>query len=466
MGNFIKSCLLNSTTMKQIFGSLRNFLADRFSLHEDSAHDTEIIESIKRNVEFKGSNLWSLIFAIFIASIGLNVNSTAVIIGAMLVSPLMGPIMGVGLGLGINDIELIRRALKNLMIAGIISVGVSAFYFFVTPLHEAQSELLARTTPSIWDVFIAFFGGLAGIVGGTRKEKSNVIPGVAIATALMPPLCTAGFGIAIGNWYYVLGAFYLFFINSVFICISSYLIVRYMKLPKKAFEDKDREKRVMKYILSVVLLTSLPSIYLAYKIVDKSIFESNASRFLKNEFHFKNTHVINKAFKYENGKKEIDLLLIGEELPKEAIDSLKTKLAKYRIADSQLSISQGLNAKQQIDFSQIKASILEDVFAKQNADGSNKDNSQNMGSSNGFPEIKNELKALYPAISAYTITKTTIRSVDTTRIDSIILFIGNFQKPLPKNERYKFKNWLRSRLVIKSDSLQVIVKVSKKIEGF
>lgn len=453
--------------MKQLFASLRNFFADRFSLHEDSAHDIEIIESISRNVEFKGSNLWALIFAIFIASIGLNVNSTAVIIGAMLVSPLMGPIMGVGLGLGINDIELIRRALKNLLIAVIISVVVSAFYFFVTPLHEAQSELLARTTPSIWDVFIALFGGLAGIVGGTRKEKSNVIPGVAIATALMPPLCTAGFGIAIGNWYYVLGAFYLFFINSVFICISSYLIVRYMKLPKKAFEDKDREKRVMKYIVSVVLLTSLPSVYLAYKIVDKSIFESNANRFVKNEFHFKNTHVINKAFKYDNGKKEINLLLIGEDLPKEALDSLKTKLSKYGISDSQLLISQGLNARQQLDFSQIKASILEDVFAKQNARDNNKTTSRNIvGNVTSFPDIMNELQALYPAITAYTVTKATMRSIDTARIDSITLFIGDFQKPLPKSERSKFRNWLKSRLAMKSDSLRVMIRVSKKIEEF
>ena len=453
--------------MQKITKSLRAFLADRFSLHEDSAHDTAIIESISKNVEFKGSNLWSLIFAIFIASIGLNVNSTAVIIGAMLVSPLMGPIMGVGLGLGINDIELIRRALKNLLIAVIISVGVSAFYFFVTPLHEAQSELLARTTPSIWDVFIAFLGGLAGIVGGTRKEKSNVIPGVAIATALMPPLCTAGFGIAIGNWYYVLGAFYLFFINSVFICISSYLIVRYMKLPKKAFEDKDREKRVMKYILSIVLLTSLPSIYLAYKIVDKSIFESNANKFVKNELHFKATHVINKTFKYENGKKEIDLLLIGEGLSKETIDSLKVKLRKYSISDSQLIISQGLNAKQQIDFSQIKASILEDVFAKQGPATKGIDTSQNMNQVIGFiPDIKSELKALYPTLSAYTITKATIRGIDSSRNDSVTLFIGNFQKSLQKSERYKLKNWLKSRLSIKSDSLQVLLRTAKKIEEF
>lgn len=453
--------------MKPILQAVRTFIVNRFNLHEDSAHDSEIIESISRSIEFKGINLWSLIFAIFIASIGLNVNSTAVIIGAMLISPLMGPIMGVGLGMGINDIELIRRAIKNLLIAVVISIAVSTFYFLVTPLHEAQSELLARTTPSIWDVFIALFGGLAGIVGSTRKEKNNVIPGVAIATALMPPLCTAGFGIAIGNWYYFLGAFYLFFINSVFICISSYLIVRYMKLPKKAFEDKKREKRVMRYILSVVLITALPSIYLAYKIVDKSIFESNANRFVKNEFHFKNTHVINKAFKYDNGKKEIDLLLIGEDLSPATIDSLKVKLKKYSISDSQLTISQGMNAKQQIDFSQIKASILEDVFAKQATKGKGRDTTRVANISAGvFPDIKSELKALYPTINAYSITKVTVSAIDTTLADTVILFVGDFQKPFQRSEQYKFKNWLKSRLAIKSDSLQVITRTVKKVDQF
>jgi uncharacterized hydrophobic protein (TIGR00271 family) len=443
--------------MNQFFGTVRKFIADRFSLHEDSAHDSEIIESIRRNVEFKGSNLWSLIFAIFIASIGLNVNSTAVIIGAMLVSPLMGPIMGIGLGMGINDVELIRRALKNLLIAVIISVAVSAFYFFLTPLHEAQSELLARTTPSIWDVFIAFFGGLAGIVGGTRKEKSNVIPGVAIATALMPPLCTAGFGLAIGNWYYFLGAFYLFFINSVFICISSYLIVRYMKLPKKAFEDKGREKRVMRYILTVVILTALPSVYLAYKIVDKSIFESNANRFVKTEFKFPKTHIINKTFRYEKGKKVIDLLLIGEDLSKENVDSLNAKLVKYNIRDTKLSISQGLNAKQQIDFSQIKASILEDVFAKQAANKNQTDTGQDLTTIQ-FPDIRNELKALYPAINSYSISRAQIKNIDTVHIDTAILFIGNFQKAIPKSEQSKLKSWLKTRMNIKGDSLIVIIQ--------
>lgn len=186
----------------------------RFNLHLDKAEEQDVITSIKKNTEFKGANLWTLIFAIFIASIGLNVNSPAVIIGAMLISPLMGPIMGIGLGISINDFELVKKGGRNLAIATIISVATSTLYFWLTPLHEAQSELLARTTPPIWDVFIAFFGGLAGIVAGTRKEKSNVIPGVAIATALMPPLCTAGYAVSSGNLYYLPGAIYLCSRNS------------------------------------------------------------------------------------------------------------------------------------------------------------------------------------------------------------------------------------------------------------
>lgn len=222
---------------------LREIIHDRFNLEEDKASEDEIIENVKKGIEFKGMNLWVLIFAIFIASIGLNVNSTAVIIGAMLISPLMGPIMGIGLGIGINDFELIKKSYKNLGVAVLISVITSTFYFLITPLSDAQSELLARTTPTIWDVFIALFGGLAGIVAATRKSISNVIPGVAIATALMPPLCTAGYGLATGTLSYFLGAMYLFFINSVFISLATYLIVRFTKFHKKEFLDPLREKK-------------------------------------------------------------------------------------------------------------------------------------------------------------------------------------------------------------------------------
>src|SRR4051812_2822567 len=204
--------------MRRIFRKIRIFIYRRFNLLEDRQDEALIISSISKDVEFKGASLWALVFAIVIASIGLNTDSIPVIIGAMLISPLMGPIMGIGLGIGINDFELLKRGMKNLFIAALISVASSAVYFAVTPLHEVTPELQARTHPALWDVFIAFFGGMAGIVAGTRKEKGNVIPGVAIATALMPPLCTVGYGVATGRWLDALGALYLFFINSLMIC--------------------------------------------------------------------------------------------------------------------------------------------------------------------------------------------------------------------------------------------------------
>ena len=192
-----------------------------FTVMQDMEDEKEIVAQITSGVSFRGANLWVLIFAIFIASLGLNVNSTAVIIGAMLISPLMGPIIGMGLAIGINDFQLLRRAAKNFAIATVISILTATVYFLITPLGEAQSELLARTSPTIYDVLIATFGGAAGILALCTKGKGNVIPGVAIATALMPPLCTAGFGLASGHLLYFLGAFYLFFINTVFISLST-----------------------------------------------------------------------------------------------------------------------------------------------------------------------------------------------------------------------------------------------------
>ena len=236
--------------MKRLFLAIRSIVSERFNLSDDKADEQLIVETITREAHFKGTNLWTLIFAIFIASIGLNVNSTAVIIGAMLIPPLMGPIMGIGLAIGIFDFALLKRGIKNLLIAAVLSIVTSSVYFFITPLHEERSELLARTHPSLWDVFIAFFGGLAGIVAGTRKEKNNVIPGVAIATALMPPLCTAGYSLASGQWYYFLGALYLFFINSLFICLATFLIVRHLQFQKKEFSSLQIEKNFHVIFLS------------------------------------------------------------------------------------------------------------------------------------------------------------------------------------------------------------------------
>ncbi|WP_231489715.1 TIGR00341 family protein [Pedobacter sp. Leaf170] len=432
-------------------GALKAFIENRFNLHIDKAEESEVVESISRNSIFVGGPVWTLIFAIIIASIGLNVNSTAVIIGAMLISPLMGPIMGIGLGIGTNDFELVKKGGRNLLIATIISIVTSTIYFYITPLHEAQSELLARTTPSIWDVFIAFTGGLAGIIAATRKEKSNVIPGVAIATALMPPLCTAGYGLAVGNWPFFFGALYLFFINSLFICISTYLIVKFLKFDKKHFEDPGVEKRVSRYILISVLITIIPSIYLAYGIVQKSIFENNAQRFVREQFNFQTTQVINKNLIYSEGEKEIDLLLIGAELPQTVINAIKNNLKKYKLQGTTLHIRQGLNARQEIDFSQIKASIMEDVFKKENGPGKTIKADKLV---RPLPDIRAELIALFPEIKSYSLSNIISRRLDTQRMDTLTLFRAEFSAVPGTKNQLRIRSWLKSRL--KVDSVQTV----------
>ena len=264
-------------------GYLNLFIRRLLSLRNDKAPEEETIASIKASVEFRGANLWILIFAIFVASLGLNTNSAAVIIGAMLISPLMGPIMGVGLSVGLNEFELMKRSLKSFLITTAFSVTTATIFFLLAPIAGSQSELLARTSPTIYDVFIALFGGLAGVVALSTKEKGNVIPGVAIATALMPPLCTAGYGLASGNLIYFLGAFYLFFINSVFISLATFLGVRVMHFQRKEFVDKTREKTVRKYIVLIVVLTMCPAVYLTFGIIKSTFYEAAANRFISDQ---------------------------------------------------------------------------------------------------------------------------------------------------------------------------------------
>ncbi|MFC3559247.1 DUF389 domain-containing protein [Pedobacter jamesrossensis] len=323
----------------------------------------------------------------------------------------------------------------------------------MTPLHDAQSELLARTTPSTWDVLIAFAGGLAGIIAMTRREKSNVIPGVAIATALMPPLCTAGFGLANGNWLYFLGAIYLFFINSLFICISTYLIVRFLHFEKKHFEDSDTERKVSRYILISVLITILPSIYLAYGIVDKSIFENNAQAFVREQFAFRNTQVVSKNFHYTSKSKEIDLLLIGYELPDTTILNIKNRLKNYKLTGTKLIIRQGLSAKQEVDFSQIKASIMEDVFKRDTAEmrmlPPDKLNPP-------LPDISGELTALFPVLKSYSLDNVVYKNLDSGNLDTITLFNGIINKKLSDVDKEKLQKWLRKRF--NTESLKVVIQ--------
>ena len=279
------------------------------------------IENIKNGANLSGVYFWVLVAAILIASLGLNVNSTAVVIGAMLISPLMGPIMGIGLGLGISDMSMVRKAARSFLIMLAVGLVTSFLYFLFSPFKESGSELLARTSPTIYDVLIAIFGGLAGILASSSKHlrDSNVIPGVAIATALMPPLCTAGYGLATGNATFFFGAMYLFIINSIFISLSTYLVVRLLRFPHaKIIEETVKLRRFRIIIWTVVILFIVPSIYLTYDIIQKFVFEKNANSFIKKEVETKDRFILSPHIKYKKGNSLIDFIVLGD-----AMDSIE-----------------------------------------------------------------------------------------------------------------------------------------------
>ena len=315
----------------------------RASLSDDTAPQATI-ESIRSEIELRGTNLWVLAFAIIIASVGLNVNSTAVIIGAMLISPLMGPICGLGLAVGILDMNLFQKSIKNLLIMVLISLAASTVYFVISPLNDAQSELLARTRPTIYDVLIAFFGGLTGIVAKSRKEQSIVtISGVAIATALMPPLCTAGFGLATAQWNYFFGAFYLFFINSFFIATATFIMVRFLDFPMTTEADsvKGRRAKWILYVFAIIVM--VPSIITAVNVIRESAFNSSVVKYVnsiqENDF-FAEQELLKYDKSFDTDSSSISLTFVGKNLSSTQYDYLYKHLADFSITNTRLDIKE------------------------------------------------------------------------------------------------------------------------------
>jgi len=449
-----------SNLIKRIIIILRHY----FSIGGDKASENDIVESIRKNVEFKGANLWILVFAIFLASIGLNINSTAIVIGAMLISPLMGPIMGIGLGVGIYDFGLIKKASRNLLVAIIISISASTFYFLLTPFTEAQSELLARTTPTIWDVFIALFGGLAGIIAGSSKEKGNVIPGVAIATALMPPLCTAGYAIANANFLFFMGAIYLFFINSVFICLATFLVVRILKFNPIEFVNQKVETKIKRYIYGIIVIAIIPSIYLAYRIVNRSIFEQNARRFIQNELSFAQTEIISKNFKLQLGNKSIEITLIGKPVDSLLINNAKEKLSKYNLAGAKLIVRQS-NFNNANEITKIKSGIIEDLYKKNDLIIKSKDekigfleNELSKIENTKLPieDITKEALAEHPNISEFSINRGILYLAKSNSFDTVLIAYIDFKKRPSALEIERLNSWLKVRA--KSERIKLILK--------
>jgi len=312
---------------------------EKFTLHHEQEDYVATINAIEKGVVFRGTNLWVLIIAIFVASLGLNVNSTAVIIGAMLISPLMGPIMGLGLGLGIYDVSLLKKSGYNYAIATLVALSTSTCYFLVSPINDAHSEILARTAPNIYDVLIAFFGGGAGMLATSSKQKGNVVTGVAIATALMPPLCTAGYGLATQQWQFFFGAFYLYFINTVFIAFATYLVTRTLKFPIVAFNDVHKFKAHQRIAGILTLLTVLPSIYFGYSMIQENRFEKIAQTFIEKEAHFPNDYLLQKTI--DPKKKVITLVFGGEKINDTAIARLQKQLNNNYLNNTTLIVKQG-----------------------------------------------------------------------------------------------------------------------------
>ncbi|MBQ9597446.1 MAG: DUF389 domain-containing protein [Bacteroidales bacterium] len=304
----------------------------------DQVDTVDAAERIKAGIWFRGPNVWILAFSIIIASVGLNVNSTAVVIGAMLISPLMGPIIGMGLALGTNDIELLKAAAKNLLVMVLISLAASALFFLLSPLSLVNpTELEARTTPTIYDVLIALFGGLAGILESSRKERGTVLSGVAIATALMPPLCTAGYGLAHLNMHYFLGALYLFVINSFFIAIATYLMVKYLRF--RTTDDVSpalvqRSRRIISVVLVAILV---PSIWSAVTLIRDNNFERNVQGFMRAErLVDPGTYV----YDYRVDGRHVSISLAGEPLTDSLRNAFYDRAGKYLITRDAITLNE------------------------------------------------------------------------------------------------------------------------------
>jgi uncharacterized hydrophobic protein (TIGR00271 family) len=440
---------------------IRGYLQKLFNI-EEGTDEAGTIAGIRKDTEFKGINSWILVCSIFIASIGLNTNSTAVIIGAMLISPLMGPILGIGLAIGIFDFDLLKRALKNFGSAVLLAVITSTLYFSITPLGDAQSELLARTTPTIWDVLIAFFGGLAGIVAGSRREKGNVIPGVAIATALMPPLCTAGYGLASGNWSYFLGAFYLFFINSVFIGFATLLIVRLLKFKPVNKVDTAIARRSRQYVTGFVILTMIPSIWIAYGVVQESLFTSRSNAFVRDYVESDARQVIQSSYEMLGDSAKITLAILGEPLSDAEKLRLQSLLqAKAGLHKTRLIILQAGGSEALLDGN--KGGLLETLF-QNNRDSLEQRKKRLLASEEALAywqllpanaqKLGEEVQLLYPMVGKLAWSRVYEVNPSTGVIDTLPVVLIHFTSPATTETKNKIRDWLQLRM--QTDSLRLV----------
>ena len=445
---------------KGLFKSLKAFLVELLDFREDTDREATV-EAVRADIPFKGHIAWILIFSVFVASIGLNVSSTAVVIGAMLISPLMGPIVGIGLSVAINDGTMMRRSFINLGVMVALSVITAFIYFTISPIKEATPELEARTYPTILDVLIAIFGGFALIVAKTKKgTMASALFGVAIATALMPPLCTVGYGLAIGNFKFAGGAMYLFSINAVFIALATFIVAKLLKFPLVKYANQKKRKRVTTIATIVAIAVIAPSIFLFLKLLNVQVYETDASSFVENEMTFTGSEILKKKPDYD--EKKIVVYFIGNIIPKNQINIWQEKLSQHedeRLASSQLIVHQGSDQSSALAeqlSSQVKSGILEDLYLKNQKALESKDAQirlleeqlkQLTAIALPFDKVGEEVKILYEGLDRFAYAN--MVHCDFNSLDTITTFKMGWSNSIPRDlqldNNKKIGAWLTKR---------------------
>ena len=439
-----------------------SFLKSTLSLREGLDQEGTI-EGIRKDVEFRGHAAWILVCSILIASIGLSVGNIPIIVGAMLISPLMGPILGIGLAAGTNDLDLLKKSVTNFIIAMVISILISSIYFLIIPMPEISFELRDRKQATLLAIAVALFGGAAGIIAGSRRYKSNVVPGVAIATALMPPLCTVGFGLATASWDYFFGALYLFFINSVFIALPTYFYIRYMNFPVKEFIDPIRERKIKRRISVFLMITVIPSAFIFYNVLRQSFFTSDANLFLvavEQSLEQRNTTIIDQKVIYDPDKPMIKIALMGDPISTDLRNQWEELRVEYGLQNCELDIREPRDFTQAIEALREENMVrstqqMEEFYRTQikqreeEIQGLERELNLMRRGEGEFQSISAEVKMLFPGLkrAAFANLQETNFSAQPDTIPTLmVLWPDNLDEEEVNESEEQLNRWLRARL--------------------
>ncbi|MGY5352859.1 DUF389 domain-containing protein [Wenyingzhuangia sp. IMCC45533] len=440
------------------FTAFKTFLTDLLSIREET--DKELtITKIKAGIPVKSHNAWVLVFSIFIASIGLNVSSTAVVIGAMLVSPLMGPILGLGLSIGINDIDTLRRSLVNLGVMMGLSITTSFLFFSIPLFQEATPEIIARTAPDVRDVLIALAGGLAMILAFSRRsEMTTTIAGVAIATALMPPLCTAGYGLATWNLDYFFGAMFLFIINAIFIALATFVVVKFLRFPMVKYINQVKRKRIAQIAGFTATLIIGFSVYQFYLLFQKNQYSLNAEHFIAQLQEKTGAGIISTDVNYD--QKTIKIVVLGTNIDDTQKKIWSNKMHEFNIPNTSLIIQQDDKASlMQDEINTIKNSYIknqnliaskDEIIQQKDALIIEKDRQLQKLYKQQIPflQICQEAKVLYKDLEKLSYANKIETNYKTASLDTITMFEAKWSDSIIVNPdtQKQLNEWLKTRL--------------------